>query len=338
MLLVLYLYGPRGDREPDVPGASGLRPRYALRRDVLWIAVVPVGLFAYLAYMQIHFGDWLAPYHAAQDYFHRNFDGPFSALWQGGEKAWDGVRDILGGDGPFGPAARKIALFLVACGALGACVGVIRRLPAAYGAFALISIVPALSFPYPPGPLASSLRYLVVVFPLFMWLGLRLTDRRAYIATVVAVRGHAGLLRGHVLHLALRRLRRRRMRLRRRAVKRRPAVGDSASSSWAAAFSIAAMRSGVSSPAFSASILASHSAPSAASASSSTTTVLRSAYLSISSNSTSTSWSCGTLRSGLPREKTRPSFLAPVIPKSACEASPMPLTAQPSTATSTGSS
>jgi hypothetical protein len=184
VLLVLYLYGPRGDREPDVPGASGLRPRYALRRDVLWIAVVPVGLFAYLAYMQIHFGDWLAPYHAAQDYFHRNFDGPFSALWQGGEKAWDGVRDILSGDGPFGPAARKIALFLVACGALGACVGVIRRLPAAYGAFALISIVPALSFPYPPGPLASSLRYLVVVFPLFMWLGMRLTDRRAYIAVV----------------------------------------------------------------------------------------------------------------------------------------------------------
>jgi hypothetical protein len=183
VLLVLYLYGPRGDREPDVPGATGLRPRYALRRDVLWIAVVPAGLFAYLAYMQIHFGDWLAPYHA-QDYFHRTFDGPFSALWQGGEKAWDGVRDILGGDGPFGPAVRKIAQFLVVCGALGACVGVLRRLPAAYGAYAVISIVPVLSFPYPPGPLASSLRYLVVVFPLFMWLGMRLTDRRAYIAVV----------------------------------------------------------------------------------------------------------------------------------------------------------
>ena len=50
----------------------------------------------------------------------------------------------------------------------------------------MISIVPALSFPYPPGPLASSLRYLVVVFPLFMWLGSRLTDRRAYFATVAA--------------------------------------------------------------------------------------------------------------------------------------------------------
>jgi hypothetical protein len=183
VLLVLYLYGPRADREPDVPEASGVRPRYVLRGDVAWIALVPVGLLAFLAYMQIHFGDWLAPYHA-QHYFQRTFDGPFSALWQGGQKAWDGIRDILGGHGPFGPAVRKIAQFLVVCGALGACVGVIRRLPAAYGVYALISIVPVLSFPYPPGPLASSLRYLVVIFPLFMWLGRRLSDRRLYVAAV----------------------------------------------------------------------------------------------------------------------------------------------------------
>ena len=36
--------------------------------------------------------------------------------------------------------------------------------------------------------------------------------------------------------------------------------------------------------------------------------------------------------------KIRPSFFAPVMPKSAADASPMPLTAQPSTATSIGSS
>jgi hypothetical protein len=55
-----------------------------------------------------------------------------------------------------------------------------------YGVYTLIAIVPVLSFPYPPGPLASSLRYLVVIFPLFMWLGLVLRDPRAYAATVVA--------------------------------------------------------------------------------------------------------------------------------------------------------
>jgi hypothetical protein len=80
----------------------------------------------------------------------------------------------------------------------------------------------------------------------------------------------------------------------------------------------------------------SHSAPAACSlASTSMRFVL--VYLSISAKSASTSWSCGTFLSALPREKMSPSFLAPVIPKSACDASPMPLTAQPSTATSTGS-
>lgn len=192
VLLVLYLYGPREDtapraETPPTPGrswAARIRPRHPLRPDALWIALVPLGLVAYLAYMQGHFGDWLAPYHA-QEYFQRSFEGPFSALWQGGEKAWEGLTGILDGSAAFGVAVRKIAQFVVVCGALVACVGVLRRLPAAYGLYAAISIVPVLSFPYPPGPLASSLRYLVVIFPLFMWLGLVLRDRRLYVATVV---------------------------------------------------------------------------------------------------------------------------------------------------------
>jgi hypothetical protein len=184
VLLVLYLYGPREDREPDRASASRLRPRYSLRVDVLWIALVPVGLVAYLVYMQAHFGDWLAPYHA-QDYFQRTFDGPLSALWQGGEKAWNGLTGVLAGSSALGPAARKVGQFVVVCGALVASVGVLRRLPPAYGAYTLASIVPVLSFPYPPGPLASTLRYLVVIFPLFMWLGLVLRDRRAYAVTIV---------------------------------------------------------------------------------------------------------------------------------------------------------
>ena len=110
---------------------------------------------------------------------------------------------------------------------------------------------------------------------------------------------------------------------------------ESASARWRSASSFA-RRSGVSSPAFSSSIRWSHSAPSACSASS-TSIFLVVVYLSISLNSSSTSCSCGTFFSALPREKIRPSFLAPVMPKSACDASPMPLTAQPRTATSTGS-
>jgi hypothetical protein len=199
-LAVLYLYGPRADREPDAapptpepdaapptPGRgwrARIRPRYRLRPDALWLALVPAGLAAYLVYMQLHFGDWLAPLHA-QEHFRRSFEGPLSALWLGAGKAWDGLGTILGGGG-LGAPARKIAQFALAVLALGAAGGVVRRLPAAYGAYTLVALVAILSFPYPPGPLASSARYIAVVFPLFMWLGWRLSDRRAYALVVAA--------------------------------------------------------------------------------------------------------------------------------------------------------
>ncbi|MDQ6914398.1 MAG: hypothetical protein M3155_01140, partial [Actinomycetota bacterium] len=149
----------------------------------LWIALVPLGLAGYLIFMQVHFGDALAPWHA-QAHFRRVFEGPLSAYWHGAERAWDGLTGVLGGGASFGPALRKIGQFAVITGALAATVGVLRRLPVAYGLYALLSIVPVLSFPYPPGPLASSLRYVVVVFPLFMWLALQLRDRRAYALTL----------------------------------------------------------------------------------------------------------------------------------------------------------
>jgi hypothetical protein len=187
VLLALYLYGPRADRPADARAAptSRWRPRYRLRGDALWIGLVPVGLAGYLIFMQVHFGDALAPWHA-QAHFHRTFEGPFSAFWQGAVKAWHGVTGIVSGGASFGRAARKIGQFVVVSGALVATVGVLRRLPGPYGLYALVSIVPVLSFPYPPGPLASSLRYIVVIFPLFMWLAMRLRNRLAYGLAVAA--------------------------------------------------------------------------------------------------------------------------------------------------------
>lgn len=183
VLAFLYLYGPRADRPPAA--RRGWRPRHRLGWDALWLGLVPLGLLGYLIYMHVHFGDALAPWHS-QAHFHRNFEGPLSAYWEGGVKAWHGVTGILGGGAAFGPAVRKIGQFVLVTAALVATGGVLRRLPAAYGVYTLVSIVPVLSFPYPPGPLASSLRYIVVIFPLFMWLGMVLRDRRAYAIVVVA--------------------------------------------------------------------------------------------------------------------------------------------------------
>ncbi len=65
--LILYLYGPRRDRPPDrevVPAADSARrllarltPRYRLRPDALWLALVPAGLVLYGAYLGASGGD-----------------------------------------------------------------------------------------------------------------------------------------------------------------------------------------------------------------------------------------------------------------------------------------
>lgn len=181
VLLVLYLYGPRDDADGD-KAARGWRPRYRLRPDVAWIGLVPVGLVAYLGWLWWRFGDPLVPFHAAGQ-FQRSFDGPFSAVWQGAAQAVRAALELAGGSGGM-PAMRQIALFAVVVAVLGAAVGVLRRLPAVYGVFTVVMLLPALSFPQEGHPLASVGRYIAVIFPLFMWAAWRLHDRRAYLATL----------------------------------------------------------------------------------------------------------------------------------------------------------
>jgi hypothetical protein len=184
VLAVLYLYGPREPGAPVVPGARGLRPRHPVRWNILAIAIVPLGLVAYMIYLQVHVGDVGAAWNATSAYFHREFAGPFSGLWLGADKAIGGLGDLVNGDGPAGPALRKVALLGLSTGLVIGAIGVTRRLPAAYAVYTWLGLFAALSFPYRPGPLASAIRYSVVLFPLVLWLALKLEDRRAYRATV----------------------------------------------------------------------------------------------------------------------------------------------------------
>ena len=64
------------------------------------------------------------------------------------------------------------------------CVGALRRLPLAYGAYTAAALALPLSFPVGPQPLMSLPRFLAVQVPIFMWLALvceerRITDRVA---------------------------------------------------------------------------------------------------------------------------------------------------------------
>jgi Mannosyltransferase (PIG-V) len=173
--LVIYLYGPREDRVPDklAPdprgnGASGvvaslrravaaLRPRYRLRRDVLWLALFPVGVILFQGALALSGGKVLASLAAEHQVWHREFRGPIIALW-----------DAL--------QHPHVTSFFFLMLAIPAVVGVLRRLPLVYGLYVLAAIAVDISYPANEDPLLSLPRFLAVLFPLTMWFGLWLSE------------------------------------------------------------------------------------------------------------------------------------------------------------------
>jgi Mannosyltransferase (PIG-V) len=181
-LLILYLYGPRPDREPDRP-ADGLRPRYLLLPDVLWIALVPIGLLAYMAFLQLSTGHPLDPF-THQQHWGRHFiplAGVPLGLWtvlKAFVAAIPGLDPALTNHVTVGGQMRHViefAFFLLA-------VALLRygwkRLPLAYTAFAAISLAMAVSVPTANDPLKSLPRFTLTMFPLWIALGLWATERQ----------------------------------------------------------------------------------------------------------------------------------------------------------------
>ncbi len=197
--MLLYLYGPREDRPPDRlarPGAADgalrrlairARPRYALRPDVLWLALLPAGVALYAAWLGLAGGDALGPFHAEQQWS-RHLVGPFVGVWDGLRAGFEGMRQLLSfqrshvyfpqaGGSPYIAATHNLVNVAFLLAAVPAFVGVARRLPLAYLAYALAAIALPLSYPVTPQPLMSIPRYLVVLFPLAMWLAAWLAER-----------------------------------------------------------------------------------------------------------------------------------------------------------------
>jgi len=183
-LLLLFLYGPRADREalPLSAGAGRVarwRPCHPLTPQLLWLALVPLGLASYLAWSAIALGDVFAPYHA-QALWLRHFE-PLGAIGGGVHAAWLGLRQLVhgsptpryftanGGD-PFSVAGDSLMLLGFLVFSLVACAGALRRLPLAYGVYAAVALAVTLSYPLDAQPLMSLPRYIVVLFPFQMWL------------------------------------------------------------------------------------------------------------------------------------------------------------------------
>jgi hypothetical protein len=131
-------------------------------RDRKWIALVPLGLAAYCVWLGEVYGDpWIA--FRAQDVWHRSFVGPFLAVADVPGAIADGRGDML---------RRNLldAAFLLF--AVVGVVGALRRLPLAYGAWALVALAVPLSYPVDSQPLLSLPRFVLVLFPLHMWLAI----------------------------------------------------------------------------------------------------------------------------------------------------------------------
>jgi hypothetical protein len=189
-LALLYLYGPRADAAPEVERRRrAWTPRYRPRPDLLWLALVPVGLLAYAGYLELSGDDALAFLHAQEGAAGRDFDFPLAAVWDGVHAAGAGVRAVAEGAAETAPAGHNLVNLAFLAFAAIATVGAFRRLPVAYGAYVVAALLPPLSSPYPGEPLLSLPRFVAVLFPLFMWLAMaceerRLTDR-ALIASAI---------------------------------------------------------------------------------------------------------------------------------------------------------
>jgi hypothetical protein len=194
---ILYLYGPRQDRAPDFARARRLEPRYRLRKDVLWLGLIPAGLCLYAVYLGLSGGDALMPFHA-QGVWDRHFAGPYLGVWDGIKAAFDGARQLLSmqhhhvyfpiaAGSPFVIAGHNLMLLAFLLAAVPAVVGVLRLLPLAYGAYVLAALALPLSYPVAPQPLMSLPRFLVVLFPLSIWFASWLAVRPRLQLPVLAI-------------------------------------------------------------------------------------------------------------------------------------------------------
>ena len=189
-LLIIYLYGPRTDRERDRP-AVGLQPRYRPRPDLLWVALVPIGLFAYMAFLQLAIGQPLDPF-THQLHWGRHFI-PLGGIPLG---LWSALRVVVAGIPGLDPRLashvtvggqlRHLAQFGFLLLALVLLWVSWKRLPLAYTTFAAISLAMAVSVPTGNDPLKSLPRFTLAMFPLWIALALWATERRR-VRQVIAI-------------------------------------------------------------------------------------------------------------------------------------------------------
>jgi hypothetical protein len=176
-LVIMFLYGPRSDAPPRRTDAWW-KPRYPLRADLLWLALIPAALSVFSAYLSSRGYGSSAPLHAQERYSGHRLTLPVVGAWDGVVAAFNQTRLLLSGVSP--PLYQSQALLQLSSVvvALIGLVGIFRRLPFAYGAYVALELLIALASPTAGDPLRGFDRYACLRFPLFMWFGLWAVERR----------------------------------------------------------------------------------------------------------------------------------------------------------------
>lgn len=170
-------------------GRSWRRPRPPRLSEVAALALVPVGALAYFSYVSAttRYG-FLAPVDAQAEWM-REFKGPVIGAWGGVKNALVAARDIVAGDPLTEPVSHirggLLNFAALALGVVGV-VGALRRLPIAYGAYAVAGLIFIVSSPANDLQLKSLARFVMVLFPIFMWAGWELARWRHRTAVIVA--------------------------------------------------------------------------------------------------------------------------------------------------------
>jgi mannosyltransferase PIG-V len=166
--------------------ADAWRRRGRDRTRMLAAAAGPlVGVLAYAAFWQASTGDALAPLHAQSAWF-RTLAWPPVTLWNGLRLGIQGIGDARGVYWTIDAVIVGIALVALIAGW--------RRLRATYRIYAATTVIAVLAYPLPERPLLSAPRLLIVLFPIYWALAVRLRGRAFVVVALVLGAGMVVLL------------------------------------------------------------------------------------------------------------------------------------------------
>ncbi|HZB09350.1 MAG TPA: mannosyltransferase family protein [Rubrobacter sp.] len=152
----------------------------------VYLLLAPGGLFAYMGYLSVRFGDPLL-FYSAQESWGRKATGPLDTASRAWGAAVEGASRLLDPDLWTHPSLSNVAnqlawasnffnlaLFVFAMVVL---VAGSRYLPLSLTVYGLLLVAPATLFGSPGSPLMSTPRYVLVAFPVFIVLALLFRNR-----------------------------------------------------------------------------------------------------------------------------------------------------------------